>query len=78
MLIEPQDGNWYVVVICEECESLIVVFRDLTEGKGSLKRTASHVASTRAIMMDGTIGIRANYRRRDQGSIRPKLPSCRL
>src|SRR2546430_2479593 len=35
MLIEPQDGNWYVVVTCEECESTIVLFRDLTEGNGS-------------------------------------------
>jgi len=39
MLIEPQDGNWYVVVTCEECESMIVLFRDLTEGKGSLNAT---------------------------------------
>src|SRR6266542_3880948 len=37
MLIDPQDGKWYVVVTCEECKSTIFLFRDLNNGSGSLK-----------------------------------------
>ncbi len=36
MPIEPEDGSWYIVVTCERCNSILYLFRDLTEGKGSL------------------------------------------
>ena len=36
MLIEPQDGNWYIVATCENCNSTIFLVRDLNEGRGSL------------------------------------------
>lgn len=36
MPIEPQVGSWYIVVTCEHCHSVLYLFRDLTEGKGSL------------------------------------------
>jgi hypothetical protein len=39
MRIEPQVGSWYIVVICERCHSTLYLFRDLTEGKGSLGAT---------------------------------------
>jgi predicted nucleic-acid-binding Zn-ribbon protein len=32
----PQAGTWYIVVTCAKCASTIFLFRDLTEGKGSL------------------------------------------
>jgi len=41
MRAEPEDGSWYVVVTCENCKSLLYLFRDLTEGKGSLSATYS-------------------------------------
>jgi len=39
MPIEPQIGSWYIVVTCEHCKSTLYLFRDLTEGKGSLGAT---------------------------------------
>ncbi len=36
MPIEPQDGSWYIIVTCEHCQSTLYLFRDLTDGKGSL------------------------------------------
>ena len=36
MPIEPEVGSWYIVVTCESCGSILYLFRDLTEGKGSL------------------------------------------
>jgi hypothetical protein len=39
MSIEPEDGVWYIVVTCEHCSSVLYLFRDLTEGKGSLTAT---------------------------------------
>jgi RNase P subunit RPR2 len=35
-MIEPEDGQWYVVVTCESCGSTVYLFRDLTQGKGRL------------------------------------------
>ena len=39
MPIQPQGGNWYVVTTCEGCHSTIILFRDLTNGSGSLNAT---------------------------------------
>ena len=39
MLIEPQDGKWYVVAVCEKCASTIFLFRDLNNGSASLNAT---------------------------------------
>ena len=39
MSIEPQVGSWYIVVTCERCHSVLYLFRDLTEGTGSLSAT---------------------------------------
>ena len=39
MPIEPKIGVWYVVVICKHCRSILYLFRDLTEGKGSSSAT---------------------------------------
>jgi RNase P subunit RPR2 len=39
MPIKPEVGAWYIVVTCEHCKALIILFRDLTEGKGSLSAT---------------------------------------
>ena len=39
MSIEPQPGAWYLVVICENCRANVFLFRDLTNGKGSLNAT---------------------------------------
>jgi hypothetical protein len=39
MPIEPKAGFWYIVVTCEHCKSTLYLFRDLTEGKGSLNAT---------------------------------------
>ena len=39
MSIEPKVGSWYIVVTCEHCRSTLYLFRDLTEGKGSLSAT---------------------------------------
>jgi hypothetical protein len=39
MPIEPKDGSWYIVVNCERCKSILYLFRDFTEGKGSLNAT---------------------------------------
>ena len=36
MPIEPQIGTWYIVTTCEQCHSKIFLFRDLTNGAGSL------------------------------------------
>ena len=36
MPIEPQLGTWYIVVICRKCESTVILFRDLTDGKGAM------------------------------------------
>jgi RNase P subunit RPR2 len=41
MAIEPEDGVWYIVVTCKHCSSLLYLFRDLTEGQGSLSATYS-------------------------------------
>jgi hypothetical protein len=41
MPIESQVGSWYIVVTCEQCNSVLYLFRDLTEGKGSLSATYS-------------------------------------
>jgi hypothetical protein len=35
-MFQPQDNTWYVVATCEKCDSRIFLFRDLTEGAGSL------------------------------------------
>lgn len=39
MMIEPQDRTWYIVVTCGNCDSMIFLFRDLTDSKGSLNAT---------------------------------------
>jgi hypothetical protein len=39
MSIEAKNGSWYIVVTCEHCQSTLYLFRDLTEGKGSLSAT---------------------------------------
>ncbi|HEU5236073.1 MAG TPA: hypothetical protein VFU37_02960 [Pyrinomonadaceae bacterium] len=39
MIPEPQPGTWYIVVTCKHCQSTIFLFRDLTNGKGSLGAT---------------------------------------
>jgi hypothetical protein len=36
-MFDPQDGTWYIVVTPEKCQSTIFIFRDLTQGKGSLR-----------------------------------------
>jgi len=41
MPIEPQPGTWYIVVTCQKCDSTVFVFRDLTDGKGSINATYS-------------------------------------
>jgi len=38
-MMEPQSGNWYIVVTCNNCDSVIFLFRDLTGGNGSLNAT---------------------------------------
>jgi hypothetical protein len=32
-MLQPQDGTLYIVVTCEQCQSTIFLFPDLTEGK---------------------------------------------
>jgi len=39
MPIEPEVGSWHIVVTCEHCRSILYLFRDLTEGEGSLNAT---------------------------------------
>jgi len=39
MPIEPQSGNWYIVTTCVQCQSTIFLFRDLTNGLGTLNAT---------------------------------------
>ena len=39
MSIEPEIGSWYIVVTCHKCKATVFLFRDLTEGKGSLSAT---------------------------------------
>jgi len=39
MPIEPEVGSWYIVVTCEHCRSTLYLFRELTEGNGSLSAT---------------------------------------
>ncbi len=41
MPLEPQVGSWYIVVTCRSCDSTVFLFRDLTEGKGSMNATYS-------------------------------------
>jgi hypothetical protein len=41
MPLDPEDGVWYIVVTCKHCKSILFLFRDLTEGKGSLSATYS-------------------------------------
>jgi len=41
MPIEPQPGAWYIVVTCEKCDSTVFLFKDLTDGKGSINATYS-------------------------------------
>ena len=36
MSAELRDGYWYVVVTCQQCQSTIFLFRDLTKGKSRL------------------------------------------
>lgn len=36
MPIEPEVDSWYIIVTCAECKALVFLFRDLTNGKGSL------------------------------------------
>jgi DNA-directed RNA polymerase subunit RPC12/RpoP len=38
-MLKPQAGEWYIITTCERCKSLIFLFPDLTEGRGSLKAT---------------------------------------
>jgi DNA-directed RNA polymerase subunit RPC12/RpoP len=38
-MLEPQPATWYIVVICANCQSTVFLFRDLTNGQGSLKAT---------------------------------------
>lgn len=39
MPLEPQNGTWYIVTTCEQCQSQIFLFRDLTNGNGSINAT---------------------------------------
>ena len=39
MSIKPQADSWYIIVTCEHCNSVLYLFPDLTEGKGSLSAT---------------------------------------
>ena len=39
MAFEPEIGSWYIVVTCHHCTATLFLFRDLTEGKGSLSAT---------------------------------------
>jgi len=41
MPIEPHPGAWYIVVTCEKCDSTVFLFKDLTDGKGSINATYS-------------------------------------
>ena len=41
MPIEPQPDTWYIVVTCEKCDSTVFLFKDLTDGKGSINATYS-------------------------------------
>jgi DNA-directed RNA polymerase subunit M/transcription elongation factor TFIIS len=39
MPLEPAVGSWYIVVTCANCKSTLYLFRDLTNGTGSLSAT---------------------------------------
>jgi len=39
MSLQPEIGFWYIVVTCHQCNATLFLFRDLTEGKGSLSAT---------------------------------------
>ena len=41
MPIEPEVGSWYIVIVCEKCKARVVLFRDLTNGQGSLNASYS-------------------------------------
>jgi hypothetical protein len=45
MPIEPQLGAWYIVVTCQEFESTVFLFEDLTGGKGAINGTYSVMSS---------------------------------
>jgi predicted nucleic-acid-binding Zn-ribbon protein len=65
MPIEPQVGTWYIVVTCAECKSTLYLFRDLTEGKGSLN--ASYTVTCPRCRHKGQ--YEAQHRRETGGSI---------
>ena len=35
MPFEPEVDSWYIVVTCAKCESILFLFRDLTDGQSS-------------------------------------------
>jgi len=39
MTAELQPGIWYIVVTCKQCNEMILLFRDLTKGQGTLNAT---------------------------------------
>jgi len=39
MSVKPKVGTWYIVVTCHKCKVTLFLFRDLTDGTGSLSAT---------------------------------------
>jgi hypothetical protein len=37
LLLNPEEGQWYLSVTCDPCHCRILVFRDLNNGKGDIR-----------------------------------------
>ena len=64
--MDHKDGQWFIVVTCEQCRTMIYLFPDLTNGKSSLN--ASYEVICPHCHHGGIYDGQHHYQPKSQGS----------